>query len=75
MKKRVLVLNCGSLAGTDINTALKDNDEFELWGASTYKNHGIYTYKNYIEDIPNMNNPNFVKILKQILSKFPYPPK
>lgn len=70
MKKRVLVLNCGSLAGTDINTALKDNDEFELWGASTYKNHGIYTYKNYIEDIPNMNNPNFVKILNQKIEEY-----
>ena len=45
MKKRVLVLNCGTLASTDINMALRYNDEFEIWGASTNKNHGIYVYK------------------------------
>ena len=49
MKKRVLVLNCGTLASTDINMALRYNDEFEIWGASTNKNHGIYVYKNYIK--------------------------
>ena len=48
MKKRVLVLNCGTLASTYINMLLKNNSEFELWGASTYNNHGEYIYKNYI---------------------------
>ena len=55
MRTRVLVLNCGTLASTDINMALRNNEEFEVWGASTNKNHGVYVYKNYIEDIPNMN--------------------
>lgn len=70
MKKRVLVLNCGTLASTDINMALRNNDEFEVWGASTNKNHGIYVYKNYIEDIPNMNEPNFVEVLNRKIEEY-----
>ncbi len=31
MKKRVLVLNCGTLASTDINMSLRYNEEFEIW--------------------------------------------
>lgn len=70
MKKRVLVLNCGALTGTDINVALKDNEEFEVWGASTYKNHGVYVYKNYIDDIPNMSEPNFIEVLNQKILEY-----
>lgn len=70
MKKRVLVLSCGALTGTDMNVALKDNEEFEMWGTSIYKNHGVYVYKNYIDDIPKMNDPNFIKILNENISKY-----
>ena len=70
MKKRVLILNCGTLASTDINMALRYNEEFEIWGASTNKNHGIYVYKNYIDDIPNINNPDFIKILNKKIEEY-----
>lgn len=70
MKKRVLVLNCGTLASTDINMALRYSEEFEIWGASTYKNHGVYVYKNYISDIPNMTQPNFIEILNQKIEEY-----
>lgn len=70
MKKRVLVLNCGSLAATDMNMALKDNSEFEIWGASIYRDHGIYVYKNYINDIPSIKDPNFIEILNEKIKKY-----
>ncbi len=70
MKKRVLVLNCGTLASTDINMSLRYNDEFEIWGASTIKNHGVYVYKNYIEDIPNISNPEFINILNKKIEEY-----
>lgn len=70
MKKRVLVLNCGTLASTDINMSLRYNEEFEIWGASTNKNHGIYVYKNYIDDIPNISNPDFIKILNKKIEEY-----
>ena len=70
MKKRVLVLNCGTLASTDINMALRYNQEFEIWGASIYKNHGIYVYKNYIDDIPNIKDKNFIEILNKKIKQY-----
>lgn len=72
MKKRVLVLNCGSLASTDLNAALRDNEEFEVWGASINKNHGIYVYKNYIDDIPNIKEKNFIDILNQKIEEYDF---
>lgn len=70
MKKRVLVLSCGALTATDMSVSLKDNDEFELWGTSIYKDHGIYTYKNYISDIPKISDPNFVEILNKKIKEY-----
>lgn len=70
MGKRVLVLNCGTLASTDINMALRYNNEFEVWGASTIKNHGVYVYKHYIDDIPNMKAPNFIKVLNKKIEEY-----
>ena len=72
MKKRVLVLNCGTTASTDINMMLRNNDEYEIWGASTHKNHGIYVYKNYIDDIPNMNDENFISVLNQKIDEYDF---
>ena len=70
MRKRVLVLNCGTLASTDINMALRNNEEYEIWGASTSKNHGIYVYKNYIDNIPNISNPEFINILNEKIREY-----
>lgn len=70
MKKRVLVLSCGALTATDMSISLKDNDEFELWGTSIYKDHGIYTYKNYISDIPKISDPNFIVILNEKIKEY-----
>lgn len=70
MKKRVLVINCGMMVSTYINVALKNNSEYEIWGASTYKNHGFYTYKNYIDDIPNMSESNFIEVLNQKIKEY-----
>ena len=72
MKKRVLVLNCGTLASTDINMSLRHNEEFEIWGASTNKNHGIYVYEKYIEDIPNISDPDFINILNKKIKEYDF---
>ena len=70
MKKRVLILSCGSLAATDMNMSLKDNEEFEIFGSSVYKNHGVYVYKNYISDIPQIKDENFIKILNEKIAEY-----
>ena len=70
MKKRILVLNCGTHASCDFNSLLKDNAEYEVWGASTQSNHGEFVYKNYINDIPNMNEENFIEVLNEKIEKY-----
>lgn len=70
MKKRVLILSCGSLAATDMNISLRDNEEFEIFGSSVYKNHGVYVYKNYISDIPQIKDENFIKILNEKIAEY-----
>ena len=72
MKKRVLVIGCGTIVAADLNMALKNNDEFEIWGSSIYKNHGIYVYKNYIDDIPSMNDKNFIKVLNSKIEEYDF---
>ncbi len=70
MKKRVLLINCGMMVATYINTELKNNDEFELWGSSTYENHGKYIFENYIDSLPNMNEENFIEVLNNIIKEY-----
>ena len=70
MKKKILVLNCGTHASCDFNSLLKDNAEYEVWGASTQSNHGEFVYKNYINDIPNMNEENFIEVLNEKIEKY-----
>ena len=72
MKKRVLVLNCGTLDATDINMSLRYNDEFEVWGASTNLNHGRYVYEKYIDNIPNINDEKFIEILNKQIEKYDF---
>lgn len=71
-KKNVLVLGCGTLAATDINMALRNNSEFEIYGSSIYKNHGKYVYKKYIEEIPSIQDENFINILNDVIKKYDF---
>lgn len=70
MRKRILVLNCGTHAACDFNMLLRENNEYELWGASTSSNHGEYIYKNYIKDIPNISESNFIDVLNKKIEEF-----
>ena len=72
MKKRVLVLNCGTIDATDINMSLRYNDEFEIWGASVNLNHGRYVYERYIDNIPNINDEKFIEILNKEIKKYDF---
>lgn len=68
--KNVLFISCGSLTATEVNFALRSNDEYKLFGSSTYKNHGEYIYKNYISDLPNMSDNSFIDKLNEIIEKY-----
>lgn len=58
MKIKILVFSCGSEIGLELHRALKWDKHIELFGASSAKsNHGRYVYKNYIEELPIIDDP------------------
>ncbi|EOO13024.1 ATP-grasp domain-containing protein [Bacillus cereus] len=70
MKKNVLVFPCGSEIGLEINNALRYVKDVQLYGASSIADHGKFVYQNYIENVPNIHDDNFVNSLNQVIEKY-----
>lgn len=70
MKKNILVFPCGSEIGLEIHNALKWSAHINLFGGSSVSNHGKYVYLNYIEDIPDVNEPAFIEVIDSIIRKY-----
>ena len=64
--KKILVFPCGSEIGLEIHRALTYSKHFEIYGASSVNDHGRYVYKNYIPNIPFVNDKDFIKKLNEI---------
>lgn len=67
--KNVLVFPCGSEIALEIHNALKYSKDFELFGASSVDDHGKYVYKNYIPDIPFIDDENLLDCLNRIIDE------
>lgn len=65
--KNVFVFPCGSEIGLEINRALANSIHFNLFGGSSVDDHGKYVYKNYIDNVPYINSPNFIDALNEII--------
>lgn len=65
MKKKVAVFPAGSEIGLEINRALKYSTFFDVIGFSSMKDHTRYVYKEYIEDLPFINDENFIDELNK----------
>lgn len=68
--KNVLVFPCGSEIGLEIHRSLEYSKEFNLYGASSIKDHGSFVYENYIPNIPFFNEANFIKEINKIIEKY-----
>ena len=68
--KNVLVFSCGALPAVDINFALKDSTEYKVFGASSYDDHGLYIYENYIGNVPFLSDPDFLPKFNEILTQY-----
>ena len=68
--KNVLVFPCGSEIGLEIHNALKYSKDFKLFGGSSVDDHGKYVYKNYIPDIPFIDDDNLLKFLNNITEEY-----
>lgn len=71
MKKiNVLVFPCGSVTAMDINFSLRYSMNVNIFGASSIDDHGKYIYKNYIGDVPNIADPDFLEAFEKILIQY-----
>lgn len=68
--KNVLVFSCGAIPAIDINIALRGNKEYKVYGASSYDDHGLYIYENYIGGVPFISAPNFIPEFNAILRRY-----
>ena len=68
--KNVMVFSCGSIPGIDINFALRGNDEYRVYGASSYDDHGIFVYENYIGGVPFIYEDDFIPRFNSILRQY-----
>lgn len=62
---KVMVFPCGSEVGLELHRSLKDIRFIDLYGASSALDHGYWVYKNYIGDIPYIDDPSFVDVLNK----------
>jgi len=68
-KTKVLVFPCGSQNGVDINFALRSSLRIELYGASSIEDHGSHIYKEYIGNLPNISEVDFIESLNQVIQR------
>lgn len=67
MKKKVLIFPAGTEIGLEIQKSLQFDKTIELLGVSTVPNHAKYVFKNYIEGLGTVYDPNFLKDLNKII--------
>lgn len=65
--KNVMVFPCGSEIGLEIRRSVKFSTYFHLIGASSVHDHGEYAYDDYIGDVPQIHDENFLPALKEII--------
>ncbi len=70
MKKNVLVFPCGSEIGLEVSRGLENSMHFNVYGASSVDDHGKFVYKNYIRRLLNMDEPDFIEKLNQIIHHY-----
>jgi len=69
MKFNVMVFPCGAVNAIDINTALKDAMLVNLYGGSSVSDHGEYVFRNYIGNIPNILEEDFINEFNKVIDK------
>lgn len=64
---RVLVFPCGAENALELHDALAYSVNIELWGASSREDHGRFVFKNYIGNIPFIQEPEFLSIFSKVV--------
>jgi hypothetical protein len=69
-KKNILVFPCGSEVALEFSRCFKYNKHFHLIGASSTRDHGIFAYESYIEDVPFINDEGFIDSIVNIIKEY-----
>lgn len=67
MKKNILVFPCGSEIALEVYRAVHNSTHFNLIGANSIDDHGMFVFENYIGGLPFITDPNFLETFKQII--------
>lgn len=66
---RILVFPCGSEIGLELFRCLSSIKNIDLIGANSVDDHGKFFYKNYIGDLPFVDDKTFINKLNNIIKK------
>lgn len=66
----VLIFPAGSEIGLEIFNALKFSKNINIYGGTSTKDHSAFVYKNLIENIPFVTEPDFIKELNKIITQY-----
>lgn len=67
-KINVLVFPAGEINSLELHDSLSSCVNIRLFGASSIERHGGYVFENYIQDLPLIDEPEFLSVLKQIIA-------
>lgn len=70
MRKNVLVFPCGSEIGLEIYKSVNASTHFNLYGGSSVDDHGKFVYKNYISNLPTVDDEDFVEKLNAVIEQY-----
>ena len=69
-KINILIFPCGAENAIEAYFALKDVVNINLFGASGKSDHGEYVFKNYISNVPYINEAEFIPFLNKIIEDY-----
>lgn len=69
MKYNVLVFPAGSEIGLEIYRSLHLSTHFSIFGGSSVPDHARFVYRNYIENIPHVDEGSFIDRLNGIIDQ------
>ena len=67
MKKNILVFPCGSEIALEVYRAVNKSTHFNLIGASSCDDHGMFVFDNYIDKVPFISDEDFISSMEKIV--------
>jgi hypothetical protein len=69
--KNILVFPCGSEIAREVLDALRYHKDYKIYGGASTKDKGEYLpYDAVIQDIPHVNDQNFIKEVKRVIEQY-----